>query len=101
MSYNGDMSKRQVIMLLGVLIIFLPFLGFTSFWDMIINVLVGLLIIGIAYRMAPIAKIPVDKIDNASTPDLKVSKESVMPTTSDLPFVDHLSGTEGSTTNTK
>ena len=45
------MSKRQWLIILGVLIIALPFLGFPSNWDTIISVIVGLLIIVISYRI--------------------------------------------------
>ena len=47
------MSKRQWIILLGVVIIVLPFLGFPSGWDTIISVCAGLIIIAVAYTLAP------------------------------------------------
>jgi hypothetical protein len=126
--YNDNMSKRQVIMLLGVLIIILPFLGFTSFWDMIINVVAGVVIIGIAYRMAPANMImptrKSEKSDNSenisqntknisdagkfvnvsndseinstlNNSDFGIKKENNASSVSDLPFVDHISETEG------
>lgn len=47
------MSKRQMIMLLGFVIIILPFLGFDSFTKTIISIIVGLLCIMVAYRAKP------------------------------------------------
>lgn len=45
------MSKRQILCALGVLIIIFLFLGLPSFWDKIIAVLSGLLIIFISYNL--------------------------------------------------
>ncbi|MCX6718955.1 MAG: hypothetical protein NTZ38_01085 [Candidatus Taylorbacteria bacterium] len=47
------MSKRQSLMLLGLLIIIVPFMGFPSSWDSVILFISGLAIIAIAYSLAP------------------------------------------------
>jgi hypothetical protein len=76
------MSKRQIIILLAVVIILLPFLGFTSSVDKIILIVVGLLIIAVAY------KIPV----NTSDPKILAGNAYVKletPKESNLPFVEH------------
>jgi hypothetical protein len=45
------MSKRQIIILLGVLIIILPFLGLPDSWKTILFILIGLLLILLAYTV--------------------------------------------------
>ena len=65
------MSIRQTIMVLGFFIIIQPFLGFTSTIDTIINIIIGLIIIILAYRLLP----------------LKQNNPVVKKT--DLPFVEH------------
>ena len=47
------MSKRQMIMLLGFLIIIFPFLGFDSSTKTIISIVIGLSTITVAYRAKP------------------------------------------------
>ncbi|MDE1975562.1 MAG: hypothetical protein KGI49_03585 [Patescibacteria group bacterium] len=47
------MSKRQTIMLLGVWVLVLPFLGFPGSWERFLGFVTGLVIIAIAYRMKP------------------------------------------------
>lgn len=79
------MSSRQIIIILGVLVILLPFLGFNSNWDKIINILIGLLIIILSYRLSPIKQnkktdIEGDKIENTKTQN-------------DLPFVENRNDT--------
>jgi len=54
--YNHNMSSRQIIIILGILIGLLPFLGFSSSWDTVISVFTGMLIIILAYRLSPITK---------------------------------------------
>lgn len=44
------MSKKQWLMIIGVLIIALPFLGFPSNWDTVFYVIFGIIIIAISYR---------------------------------------------------
>lgn len=99
--YNDNMSKRQVIMFLGVIVIFLPFLGFPTNWDTIISVLVGILIIGIAYKMSPVtkynAKMSGGNYANVTDSDFqdvqKINGANSMEASSqDLPFVEHQSG---------
>jgi hypothetical protein len=56
------MSKRQVLMLIGVIVVIVPFLGFPSSWQRFFEIVCGILVIGIAYSMAPKIK-PVDSAD--------------------------------------
>ena len=50
------MSKRQVIMLVSVIVAIIQFLGFPSAWDKFFTLVGGILILGIAYRMGPKVK---------------------------------------------
>ena len=45
------MSKRQLLILLGIWTAIFPFLGFPSSWDNVLAVLTGLLIIAMTYGM--------------------------------------------------
>lgn len=45
------MSKRQILMLLGFLVLILPLSGFSSLWDSIIQFLIGIAIIFFAYQI--------------------------------------------------
>jgi hypothetical protein len=45
------MSKRQLLSLIGVWNIFFLFLGIPTAWDKILSILVGIIIIMIAYRL--------------------------------------------------
>ncbi|MDE2038218.1 MAG: hypothetical protein KGI69_03300 [Patescibacteria group bacterium] len=47
------MSKRQAIMLLGVWVLVLPFLGFPGSWERFLGFVTGLVIIAVAYLMKP------------------------------------------------
>ncbi len=47
------MSKRQVIMVIGLLLMVSPFLGFPSGWDKFFSLIGGFLTIVVAYRMSP------------------------------------------------
>ncbi|MFA6459171.1 MAG: hypothetical protein WCV79_02110 [Candidatus Paceibacterota bacterium] len=47
------MSKRQWLIIFGVFIMVVPFLGFPTEWNKIFYIVVGLLIIIVSYRMAP------------------------------------------------
>lgn len=85
------MSKRQFIMLLGALIIILPFLGFPSSWDTAIMVLIGVLIIILAYNIKPLI------IDNSKNDIKRVYSEGKLET--NLPFVDHRNLSETDTAN--
>ena len=88
-------------MLLGVIVIFLPFLGFPTSWDTVISVLAGILIIGIAYKISPITKygsgtggsnyanVPNSNLQNAQEMNDTDSKKT---SSRDLPFVEHQSG---------
>lgn len=70
--YNGNtMSKRQVIMLLGIWTMAIPFLGFPDAWDRVIFSFTGLLIILLSY----------------TTGSAKTGPKS--PGLSGLPFVEH------------
>lgn len=79
------MSIRQTIMILGFFLIIQPFLGFNSSIDTILNVVVGLLIIILAYKIFPIQSGATnsDK-DVVSGNDYKNSTKK-----EDLPFVEH------------
>jgi hypothetical protein len=47
----SPMSKLQCIILLGLWVIIFPFLGFPFFWDRVIAVATGLLIVGCVYSL--------------------------------------------------
>ena len=47
------MSKRQVLIIIGILVALIPFLGFPSTWDQIITLVLGFIIIAVAYRIKP------------------------------------------------
>jgi len=85
------MSKRQVIILLGVAVIFLPFLGFTLFWNKIISMAIGLLVVGIAYAMVPSKRFHGVVGSNSQSNAGNHSKVEV-DKGSDLPFADYQSG---------
>jgi hypothetical protein len=55
------MSKRQIIMILGALIVLIQFLGFPSSWNKFFTFICGIVVIGIAYRMAPKVKVQDEK----------------------------------------
>ncbi len=77
------MSIRQTIMILGFFLIIQPFLGFTSTVDIILNIVVGLLIIILAYKI-----FPVDIVDSSSSGD-NDKNYNVTTKKDDLPFVEH------------
>jgi len=81
-------------MLLGVIIILLPFLGFTSKWDTIFSVAIGLVIITIAYK--------INVIDNGHVLQDQVKKENVEEKiVANLPFVDHRRDVEGDASSSR
>lgn len=82
------MSSRQVIIILGVLIILLPFLGFNSTWDMVISILTGLLIIILSYRLSPIKENKTKQDEGDKT---EITKSQ---TQNDLPFVENKNESE-------
>lgn len=82
------MSKRQVIMILGVLVAIFLFLGFPFFWDKIISVLFGVCIILLAYSI---------KIDNDQSKTK--STETNNSESSQTPYVDHRGQGESKTIN--
>lgn len=45
------MSKRQLLMILGVWVMLILYLGFPAHWDKFLLLVTGLVIIFIAYRM--------------------------------------------------
>ncbi len=47
------MSKRQLLMLLGILVISFLFLGLPFIFDRILAVIVGLIVVAVAYRLPP------------------------------------------------
>ncbi len=79
------MSKRQIIILLGLLIILLPFLGFNSRWDTVISVIVGILIIYLASSIQPQNLSKKDSINKSQS----FSNSTDTQESQDLPFVDH------------
>lgn len=80
-------------MLLGALIIILPFMGFSSLWDMIILIVIGVLIIILAYKMKPLTvDNSVDDLKQANFKnklELETEKKEL-----NLPFVDHRNSRE-------
>ena len=59
------MSQRQVLMIFGVWLAILPFLGFPLDWEKALACLSGLLIVILAYRLKPVNA---DKNDPAAMP---------------------------------
>lgn len=47
------MSKRQVLMVLGIWVIVFLFLGFPSSWDKVFAILTGLIIVAITVSLRP------------------------------------------------
>ena len=47
------MSKRQILMILGVLVMVLLYLGFPTGWDKILMIILGAFIAIVAYRLRP------------------------------------------------
>ncbi len=46
------MSQRQIIILIGVIIMVLPFLGFPIFWKQMMLLVIGLFIVASAFRIS-------------------------------------------------
>lgn len=46
------MSQRQIIILIGVIIMVLPFLGFPIFWKQMMLLAIGLFIVVSAFRIS-------------------------------------------------
>jgi hypothetical protein len=88
-------------MLLGVSVIFLPFLGFTSTWNMMINVVCGLLIIAIAYQIVPTVKLTNATGKFSPGNSSAAPKEDIAVRSTDLPFIDHHSNQEPVITDKK
>ena len=65
--YNGNvMSKRQILIMLGLWIMAFLFLGFPSGWDKAFALLSGLALIAVAYSLRPEGKqAPAEKIPYA------------------------------------
>ena len=73
-------------MLLGVINILVPVLGFTSLWKTIINIIIGFSVIMIAYRLNP-QTLTMESYDDSEG---KVrSSPSSDKREKDLPFVEH------------
>jgi len=49
--YNGDMSKRQILVIIGIWVMAILFLGFPSSWDKVLALVTGFIIICIAYSI--------------------------------------------------
>ena len=67
------MSKRQVIMLISLVVAIIQFLGFPTAWDKLFTFVGGMLILVIAYRMAPRVK----AVDVRSLPYMEYKKEEI------------------------
>jgi len=68
------MSKRQIVMLLGVWVMVFLFLGFPSGWNKLLALISGLLTIVVAYRMPPAISEPAKNlpyVEHRSTPVIK------------------------------
>ncbi len=77
------MSKRQFLIVLGIWVMVFLFLGFSSEWDKIFGLVVGLLIVITALRLKPATKpVPADRIpfvEHRSTkPVLRATQEPPM-----------------------
>lgn len=73
--YNVVMSKKQIIIIISIFIMLFLFLGFPDFWDKMIAIFSGLLIIYLTYGLP------------------KQEKPPVM--NEQLPFIDHKNPTNG------
>ncbi len=51
--YNINMSKRQVLMVLGIWIMIFLFISFPATWDKIFALITGMAIIVIAFKLPP------------------------------------------------
>lgn len=80
------MSKRQIIMVLGFLVIVIPFFGFGYNINTAISIIVGITIIIIAYNSRPSL---VDDSEKAKNYDSKDTKK-------DLPFVESINDNNSS-----
>lgn len=78
------MSKRQLLIIIGIWIMLFLFLGFPQSWDKIIALITGFVIIVVAYKIKP----------------------GIVSSKYDIPFIEHKSGrsdtnlTKNSNTNT-
>ncbi len=77
------MSIRQTIIILACFLIIQPFLGFTSDTDTVLNVVVGLLIVILSYKL-----FPVDNYNAQSGPSGE-NFGKVADKKNDMPFVEH------------
>jgi hypothetical protein len=72
------MSKRQVIMLVSVIVAIIQLLGFPYAWSKFFTFVGGMLILAITYKMAP----RVNTIDAGSLPYVEHKREEVVAITS-------------------
>lgn len=73
------MSKRQIIMILGFVVIIIPFLGFGYSINTTITIIIGISIIAVSYNIKPIISIN----DERPRDDKSKSKN-------DLPYVESI-----------
>jgi hypothetical protein len=64
------MSKRQILCVVGVLVIIFLFLGIPSSWHKVMAIAMGLAIIAIAYNLNP------DHVNKISTDDKETFMEN-------------------------
>ena len=74
------MSKQRWIILIGIWLIVLPFLGFTSVWKTGLLIATGVVLLSVAFRLRPDPIIDTGDYANSS-----VARESP-------PFVEHKAG---------
>jgi len=79
------MSKRQTLMLFGVMVISFLFLGFPAVWDKIIAVFCGFTIIFIALKLKPelITK-KYSFVEHKNTEDVVLQKSDVVAPVFDI-----------------
>ncbi len=49
MSYNGQMRKEKALFFIGLFILILPFLGFPNSWKTVMYMIIGIIIMYLAY----------------------------------------------------
>lgn len=96
------MSKRQIIMLLALWIILLPFLGFKSTWDKNILIITGLIILILSMRLNQ-ANNRLGKSSDKNAPEKAEQGHDGIRTDvgSNVPYVEHKSQPDGQEWETK
>ena len=73
------MSKRQVLMILGVIIMILLFLGFPSAWDKFFAVAIGAIIVAVSYSIGSAERRAQREEDLAAAPSVSATPEASSP----------------------